>query len=406
MRSVYNTGGPGDEAADQTRGAVPPADPSGPGSAERSAEKAASAVGSDRSDTHGWLLTAALSKVGPPSEGKSVRSAPSGEGSSPTWPQWLTEKVRKGRVGLSRGELKVVRGLVQTVENCGRVGILNASRLQPDRVIEAADHGGVILVEAPGLYFVDYGGRVTSENLLPEDRLGLEFASRLVKALRDDYPDAKVVVVGLYDDYNPYSHSTPRGAVSWPFDPDRVREFRESVPGVLEEAGVISPGADRRDHVEFWEADMVSAAHNLIDELTGSGYTIESDGRLDYVNPEVENPEHFRFPLRKENGHLACEVLDLVKVLKSMEILRAANLDREMRLVVALPEYFRKQQDRLWELLRIFGVQYYEYHNVFYPEDALPGEVTRAAQRLLRSARQHGGPHLRPPQPNSVTARG
>lgn len=70
MYRVHNAGGSEYEAADQTgRAALPaaenavaatPLDPQGPGGAERSAREEASAAGPDRSDTHGWRLTAAL----------------------------------------------------------------------------------------------------------------------------------------------------------------------------------------------------------------------------------------------------------------------------------------------------------------------------------------------------------
>ncbi|MEV3923247.1 hypothetical protein [Actinomadura coerulea] len=257
---------------------------------------------------------------------------------------------------------------------------------------EAARLGDVIMVEAPGLYFLDYGGRVTYEELLAEDRRVMEFASAFVKGLREEYPEAKIVVVGLYDDYNFKKPDGLELAVLWPFDPDRVREFRESVPGVLEEAGLILPGAQhRRDHIDFFEADLVRVAHNLVDDLTREGYTFESNGRVDYVNSEVENPEHFRFPLLDRSGRPYCVILDLAKMLESLKIIRGVHPGRQVRHVAAFESCFKSQQDQLWELLLIFGVKYHECHTVFIREDSPPGQVTLDTQRLLRSARRPYG---------------
>lgn len=401
MYHVHNAGGSEYEAADQTRRAAWPAaenaaaappDPQGPGDAERSACGETSAAGPDRSDTHGWRLTAALVEVDPPPAAKPVRSAPSVEEPSRTWRERLAEKVRAGRVNLSRKEAEAVRGLVETVERRRQVGSLNVSRLQLDKVTEAARLGDVIMVEAPGLYFLDYGGRVAYEGLLAEDRRVMEFASAFVKGLREEYPEAKIVVVGLYDDYNFKKPNSLESAVPWPFDPDRVREFRESVLGVLEEAGLILPGARHwQEHIDFFEADLVRVARNLVDDLTREGHTIESNGRVDYVNSEVENPEHFRFPLIDRSGRPYCVILDLAKMLESLKIIRGVHPGRQVRHVAAFGSCFKSQQDQLWELLLIFGVKYHECHTVFIREDSPPGQVTLDTQRLLRSARRPYG---------------
>ncbi|WP_280363487.1 hypothetical protein [Nocardia wallacei] len=257
-------------------------------------------------------------------------------------------------------------------------GGVNYGRAQPEEVIKAIREGRPVGVEAPGPYLVDYsGGHITMENLIPADRAVLETTATIVRVLREKEPGADIRIVALWDDYNMQNPGT--GSMrTHPFTADERANFREGQIHILKEFGLIEPDAvEGRDFHLFQESTLVSKAGQLVNVLEGHGLIRRYPGslRISYVNYDPENALHYTFDLRKQDGLWMCEALDFAKV---VSLLEATGPDTVM--VVPLSQNLRRQQDRLWELLRSYGVRPENQHNYF-----LDPEGSTQQTNLIRS---------------------
>lgn len=263
-------------------------------------------------------------------------------------------------------------------------GGVNYGRAQPEEVIKAIREGRPVGVEAPGPYLVDYsGGHITMDNLIPADRAVLETTATVVRALRERAPDADIRIVALWDDYNMQNPGT--GSVRTdPFTADERANFREGQIRILKEFGLIDPDAvEGRDFHLFQESALVSKAEQLVNVLEGHGLIrrYPDSPRISYVNYNPENALHYTFDLRKQNGLWMCEALDFAKV---VSLLETAGPDTAM--VVPLSQNMRRQQDRLWELLRSYGVRPENQHNYFLDPEGSSTQQTNLIRSHLTKA--------------------
>ena len=52
--------------------------------------------------------------------------------------------------------------------------------------------------------------------------------------------------------------------------------------------------------------------------------------------------------------------------------------------MVILPEEFKKQQDQVWEMLRVLGISWENYHNIFYDDTNPPKKIAQIIEERLK----------------------
>lgn len=259
------------------------------------------------------------------------------------------------------------------------------SKCQMKNIIAAYASGEKLDIEAVSPYLIDYNthtGEMWGNLLTPVDATGIEIA----KLLRTEFPRARMV--SLYDEYNSEftdssdaSGKPTRDAAQLPFSDGVKRNFRASFEQVLRAQGVINDmDKEGESYLLISESEKVHDVEKLIERLEGAGH-IRRDGTAIYFeNAEAENPEHRTIVLRTKNGRWLCEALD------ASSFLNPENL--EMTHLVILPNSFKKQQDKVWEILRTLGIAASRYHNIFFDENVPAEHVTRVIQEEILQARQ------------------
>lgn len=262
------------------------------------------------------------------------------------------------------------------------------SKCQMKNILAAYASGDKLDIEAVSPYLIDYNthtGEMWGNLLTPVDVTGIEIA----KLLRTEFPRARMV--SLYDEYNSEftdssdaSGKPTRDAAQLPFSDGVKRNFRASFEQVLRAQGVISDtDKEGEAYLLISESEKVRDVEKLIERLEGAGH-IRRDGMAIYFeNAEAENPEHRTIVLRTKNGRWLCEALD------ASSFLNPENL--EMTHLVILPNSFKKQQDKVWEILRTLGIDASRYHNIFFDEDLTPEHVVRVIRDEIKKERRFVG---------------
>ncbi|HSW77283.1 MAG TPA: hypothetical protein VLG36_00615 [Candidatus Chromulinivoraceae bacterium] len=239
---------------------------------------------------------------------------------------------------------------------------LDFSRAQLDILIEARDRGSPIEFEALGPYLADYlqfGGRITRTNLLPEDEIGLNLAC----AIRSFLPSAKLI--SLYDDYNGRKGSTYDREQTGRFTLQDKRNFRTSLIALFHEVSVLSSGAvDEEDFRLIPESSKLIDAERLVERLNSYGLITCNGNEIRFINDRAENPLYAEIMLRTKQGRWLCEALDAAAFLKPE--------NQTITHLVVLPDYMKTQQDKVWEILRTLDISLTRYHNIFYNTNLSP----------------------------------
>ena len=247
---------------------------------------------------------------------------------------------------------------------------VNFSRFNFGALLHHLLAGGTIEFEALGPYLESYrshGGVMTRDNLLKEDAIGLELAV----VFRKFFPKARLI--SLYDDYNAHSPETgmksnDSGIGDFP-DPLK-KAFLESLLGLYRSCGALTDkSVDGVDYLMIPESSKPADAQDLVARLEAKGCISRKGDEIMFVNTQAENPLHHRIHLRNSRGKWLCEALDAATFLKA-ENLRIFH-------IVALPDYMKDQQDKVWEMLRMLGISPHLYHNIFYSVDFTPKEVAQ-----------------------------
>ncbi len=274
--------------------------------------------------------------------------------------------------GLEKNRMATLEREIDDLENIFTKNGVDFSRILLDEVMADKKEGKLIEFETFSPYLADYNlttGEIDKNRLIPMDNIGL----KLSKTFREIFPQGRLV--SFYDEYNTgmSDSSDPRG-IPLPDGkqvilPDQVKEkFRKSIVDLLKEEGAISPDAAEGDtYLMVSESSKQDHAKNLAIKLKEKGLLvgdIEQDGELKFANPDAENPIFREIALRTKNGRWLCEALD------ASAFLSPENLD--ITHVVVLPEQFRDQQDKVWEMLRVLGIKPENYHNIFYDENINP----------------------------------
>jgi hypothetical protein len=253
---------------------------------------------------------------------------------------------------------------------------VNFSRFQIDAVLRSRDKGELIEFETMGPYLVDYiafGGIMTADNLTAEDAIGL----RLAQALRSVFPNGRLV--SLYDEYNTRHYNDQGNESIVEFTKELKSTFRSSLIALFASSGAIAK--DATEGGEFWlvaESQKVTDAEKLAIQLESLGYIERNGQEVLFVNELAENPLHYRIRLRTKNGKWLCEALDASAFLQPQNW----NITH----LVILPDSMKDQQDRVWEILRVLGIDPAKYHNIFFDSNLPLAQISQTILTMFKGA--------------------
>jgi len=266
--------------------------------------------------------------------------------------------ARHAKGGVLRFSKKEVATITATMLDSEQAKIydgINFSRIQIPTILSQRSMGIPMGFETLGPYLSNYlhaDGIMTLDNLTNEDAIGLKLA-RLFRGL---FPDAHLV--SLYDDYN-RNNIQQDSTVESSFNPAMIQNFHASLEDLFRSQRVILPAHEAgKDFFLLSEAARVMDADTLVRRLSTHGYIQRKGQAIIFVNNDAENPLYRYFYLRTRQGRWLCEALDAAAFLseQNLSIVR----------IVALPDYMRPQQDKVWEILRVLGMQPSRYHNIFF----------------------------------------
>lgn len=254
---------------------------------------------------------------------------------------------------------------VPNVEHLQTRNGVDFSKIQIDKVISARKAGKWIDFETFSPYLSDYNlktGEIWKDNLTPADTIGLS----LSRTFREIFP--KATMSSLYDDYNTSmpDSTNPRGmpipSGRQLVATDQAKDvFKSNIVRLFKEAGAIDEDAlEGKDYFMVSESSKQDDAVKLVNRLREHGLIEERKGGITFVNPNAENPLFRRINLRTKDGRWLCEALDAAAFLKPENL--------EITHIVVLPNQFKNQQDKVWEILRVLGIHPENYHNIFYDE--------------------------------------
>ncbi|MCX6739765.1 MAG: hypothetical protein NTZ49_00870 [Candidatus Parcubacteria bacterium] len=322
----------------------------------------------------------------------------SAESPSPNEPNkimnWLGKIRDTFRRSISEGSGKTQEELISkmtdelsAIERMATIEGVNFSKCQIEKIVEAYLGGKLVEFEALSPYLCDYNmatGEIWSDKLIKSDKIGLLVS----KTLRKLFPRARLI--SLYDEYNssmpdsahllgaPTRETIIEGqkkdAPQLTFS-DKVKyNFKKSLKSLLRSGGAIrKDDKEGKDYLFVSESSKVKAAEeSLVGELEKKGKILRKGRAVYFVNPEAENPAYREIQLCTANGRWLCEALDASSYLDKQ--------NREITHLVVLPNEFKEQQDKVWEILRTLDILPENYHNIFYDQNVPPETVARVIQ--------------------------
>lgn len=270
---------------------------------------------------------------------------------------------------------------IETMEMLSERDGVNFSRCQMDRIVAAYKAGKRVEFESFSPYLSDYNmatGEIWEDNLTKSDKIG----TAIGKMLRENFSKARLI--SLYDEYNsemPDSADATGRPISEGsqiiFPEETKNNFKKSLKEVMHHKGMIREGdQEGKDFLFVSESSKIKDAEQLVAKLEEKG-KIKRDGQAIYfINPDAENQEYQEIILRTKNGRWLCEALDASSYIKEENL--------EITHLVVLPNHFKKQQDKVWEMLRVLGIEPTNYHNIFYDENADPKRATEIINEEIK----------------------
>ena len=272
-------------------------------------------------------------------------------------------KRRRGRNDLSREERAAIWREFDAADAARVIEGVDFSRAQLAELIKARQTGRVeIRTMEPHLADYDTAnGHMTMDKLLPEDMVGLKLAADLHRI----FPKARQV--SILDDYAHQSDTGER-----PYALRSVTAFKRGLIRLMKEAGALPEEVTiGKEYAFMRESDLAhEAVYKLVWRLElrrciymGEGQTVR------FVTHDAENPLLDDAILRTKSGHwlrLACDAASYLK----RENLSATHL-------IVLPNYMKRQQDQVWEILRVLGIEPHNYHNIYYDPALTPEHISR-----------------------------
>jgi len=254
------------------------------------------------------------------------------------------------------------------------------SSCQMNKFIEDYRSGKRIEFESFSPYLSDYNtatGEVWEDKLAASDAIGIAIA----RMLREKFPHARMI--SLYDEYNSEMPDTTdargvpiRVGPQIEFSAEAKRRFRTGIEGLLRKKEVLkNDDIEGENYLFISEGEKIRDAEELVARLEEAGH-VRRDGQAIYFeNPDAENPMYQEILLRTKNGRWLCEALDASSYLKQ-ENLKIAHL-------VILPNHFKQQQDKVWEILRVLGIEPLNYHNIFFDETKPSEKIAKVIEEEI-----------------------
>ena len=278
------------------------------------------------------------------------------------------------KISFSDREISYLQAHLNAFELPEVIDGVNFSRIQIDEIVRQRRRGGAIEFEALGPYLIDYinnNGIITLDNLIPEDRIGLELARLFRKLL----PSARLV--SLYDDLNSV-HANDGNAQTIDFSEEAKVNFKKSLLELLISTDILTPNSvEGTDYLLVAESSKLKSAERMVERLDRLGHIVKKDKEIWFINEAAENLLYRKFLLRSKQGTWLCVTLD------ASSFLSEAN--KRICHLVILPDYMKQQQDTVWEILRVLGLHPLDYHNIFYN----PGSNPRQIAKTIRTHFQH-----------------
>jgi hypothetical protein len=275
------------------------------------------------------------------------------------------------RYELKKSYRKEISSLINVREQPFITNGVNFSRFNSFALSKKMITRRKIEVEALGPYLASYinqGGRISIQNIIQEDFVGLQLTGLLKKF----FPTARIV--SLIDDYNTSSPGKLSVVSSFSFEDSII--FQESLVNLYQQFDIL-PLTSRKeiDYLMISESAMTKAAERLVKKLERKGNIIRKGEEIIFINRNAENPLYRAITLRTKKSKWLCEALDAATFLKKENL----NIIH----IVALPNYMKSQQDKVWEILRVIGIQPQFYHNIFYDCNVDPETIVRTVKNQL-----------------------
>ncbi len=293
-----------------------------------------------------------------------------------------------------------------------RAGV-DFSKCQMNEIVAADRQGKQVEFESFSPYLADYNlktGEIWPDKLMNHDQIGLAVA----KAVRQELPRARMI--SLYDEYNtgmpdtadyyglPYKEG--ENTKSLVLAPEVKANFKKSIVNLWQQEGLIGPNdKEDKNYLLVSESEKTEGAPELlrrlvegIDQGKAKGkiiYGQVSEGKVAQNEMERHNLEKRKeelkeqitfitedgreIRLRDQSGHWTCQTLDASSYLdpKNLEITH----------LVILPNEFKEQQDKVWEILRSLDIQPTNYHNIFFDKDLPPEAVAEVIREEIEKAK-------------------
>ena len=286
-------------------------------------------------------------------------------------------------------------------------GGVDFSKCQIDRVIKAYEKDPrKFEFESVSPYLADYDGRTGEmwgyDKMVSHDKIGIAIA----RMLRQEFQGARMV--SLYDEYNSDMPNTANptgspvaGGKQLEYSAEARAKFRQSIEERLREQHVIrEDDQEGADYLFVSESEKINDAVELVRQLEGKGFIryIERQSEDQEIkDPEIRffdprkaerDSEYEGITLRTKNGRWLCEALD------TSSFLRPEN--REITHLVILPNQFKTQQDKVWEILRTLEIARPDtYHNIFFDEKLSPEAVAEVIRlEIAKNTRQQTATRL------------
>jgi len=256
--------------------------------------------------------------------------------------------------------------------------LLDFSKCQMQDLLKGIKEGYDFEWESYSPYLADHNtatGELLTDEMPKDDKIGIEIA----KMLKEKFPNARMI--SLYDEYNtnlPDSSDIfgkPNEAKKQLELPEEIKNiFRKSIEKYLRKEGVIKDKDKEGENYLFVsESSKTKKAQELVDRLRERGAIRDGkNGEIFFDNGQES------FILKTKAGRWMCEALDASAFLdpKNLEIIH----------LVILPDHFKKQQDRVWEMLKTLGHKPTNYHNIFYNPEGDPQKITERIKQEIEQA--------------------
>ena len=280
---------------------------------------------------------------------------------------------------------------IAKLEALNTINGVNFSRCQIAEIARARDAGEKIEFECISQYLSDHNtltGELFKNDLRNDEKIGIAIA----KKLRAILPAARMI--SLYDEYNSdmpdsenalgaptidESDSPTADGLIRPieFSDSAKKNFRQGIESLYRKEKIISDAdVEGINYLFVSESEKIKDAEILVGKLRAQGHIKETGGEIIFSNPDAENPDYKEITLRKANGHWLCAALDASTYLKAE--------NRSIMHLVILPDTFKEQQDKVWEILRVLDIHPTNYHNIFYDPAADPEVVAETIDREFK----------------------